>query len=201
MEIRTKIIQVPSLKFAIRRFSCMMVGTPASGLPPAISRGWSKMKDITIRRHRPGDASCVSWLHMKLYRETYGFKGIFEHYVMQALAEFLLDDRGGALWVAERDGRIIGSIGAVPTAGDEIQLRWFVIETDCQGGGIGTALFRTALDFCRERGYRHAYLWTVSTLSAARHLYRKFGFRPTEEKPNDLWTNGTLTEERWDAEL
>ncbi|MHB9035009.1 MAG: GNAT family N-acetyltransferase [Anaerolineae bacterium] len=153
---------------------------------------------ILIREYQPGDPSLVVHLHMALYRELYGFKGVFEHYVMQAMAEFLRDPSGGQLWAAVVDGAVVGSIAVVRCADDAAQLRWFAVAQAYQGRGIGTRLLDTALQFCTERGYSNLHLWTLEMLAAARHLYLKYGFSPTECKPNTSWTDGLLVEEKWE---
>jgi ribosomal protein S18 acetylase RimI-like enzyme len=37
-----------------------------------------------------------------------------------------------------------------------------------------------AMEFCHENGYDSVFLWTVDELEAAVHLYREFGFEPTD---------------------
>ena len=150
-----------------------------------------------IRTYNPGDAGYVSYLHMKLYQERYRFKPIFEYYVMKGLTEFLHDPSGSNLWIAEIDGLVAGSIAIVKTP-DAAQLRWFLVNAEHQGKGIGRSLMNTAMQFCEERGYGRVFLWTISMLKAARRLYEEFGFVPVEENPNDEWTDGTLMEERWE---
>lgn len=156
---------------------------------------------VQIREYKPGDAGLVSHLHMKVYTEKYGFRGIFEHYVMKSLADFLLEPTGGMLWVAEIGDKIAGSAAIVRADEQTAQLRWFVVDDGCQGTGIGSRLLDTALDFCRDTGYTRVTLWTISMLGAARHLYAKKGFFLTETKPNTEWTGELLTEERWDLVL
>lgn len=56
---------------------------------------------------------------------------------------------------------------------------------------------KLALDFSREKGYRHIFLYTVSILETARHLYASYGFTLTETKENKEWGQD-LVEERWD---
>ena len=58
----------------------------------------------------------------------------------------------------------------------------------------------TLMEFCRQLNYQHIFLWTFQGLDAARHLYEQYGFRLTEEKPNNTWKN-QLTEQRWDLNL
>lgn len=152
---------------------------------------------VLIRTHEPGDASYVGYLHMRFYGECYRFKPVFEYYVMKGLLEFLHHPGGSCLWVAEIDGCIIGSIAIVKTP-DAAQLRWFLVDTEYQGNGIGRKLMETAMQFCKERGYKRVFLWTTSILEAARRLYKEFGFAPVEENPNNEWTDSTIMEERWE---
>ena len=152
---------------------------------------------VLIRTHGPGDASYVSYLHMKFYREHYRFKPIFEYYVMKGLTEFLSDPSGGGLWVAEIGGLVAGSIAIVKTP-DAAQLRWFLVDAEHQKKGIGRSLMSTAMRFCQEWGYNHVFLWTANMLKAARRLYEETGFALVEEKPNDEWTDGMIMEERWE---
>jgi ribosomal protein S18 acetylase RimI-like enzyme len=37
-----------------------------------------------------------------------------------------------------------------------------------------------AMEFCQVNGYDRVFLWTVDELEAAVHLYRAFGFEPTD---------------------
>ena len=156
---------------------------------------------VHIRPFQPGELGYVSYLHGRLYKKTYGFSELFEYYVMKGLSEFLVNRQGGELWIAEVDGEIAGSIAIARAEGHTAQLRWFVIDEQFQGLGIGKSLMDTALAFCRTQNYRHVFLWTVNILEAARHLYGKYGFERTEQKPNAEWSEQELIEERWDLEM
>lgn len=156
---------------------------------------------IIIRPYGPGDAGYIAHLHGTLYGNTHQFSHDFEFYVVKGLAEFMADPSGGQLWIAEVNGVVAGSI-AIAKAGDHTaQLRWFIMDEEFQGLGIGKILMETAIDFCREQGYQHVFLWTVNILEAARYLYSKYGFKLIEQKMNTDWTADELTEERWDLEL
>jgi GNAT superfamily N-acetyltransferase len=152
---------------------------------------------ILIRPFQPGEAGCVSRLHMQLYESRYGFRGIFEHYVLKGLADFTGSPAGGRLWVALDEKAVIGSIAIVRAEEGVAQLRWFLIREDWQGAGIGKALMDAAMDFVREKGYREVFLWTIQTLETARRLYGKYGFIKTEESTNTEWSGKELIEERW----
>ncbi|MEH6938119.1 helix-turn-helix domain-containing GNAT family N-acetyltransferase [Bacillus sp. JJ664] len=156
---------------------------------------------VSIRSFSPGDVGYVAYLHGKIYSSTYQFGEFFEYYVMKGLTDFLLNNDGGELWVAEVNGEIVGSIAITKFSDQIAQLRWFILDENYQGMGIGKSLIEAALGFCIKQKYDHVFLWTISTLEAARHLYKKYQFTLTEEKPNDEWTDTMLIEERWDLDL
>jgi ribosomal protein S18 acetylase RimI-like enzyme len=110
------------------------------------------------------------------------------------------DSRKDRLWLAELDGRIVGSVAIVGRADNAAQLRWFLVHPDCRGQGLGRTLLDEALRFCHECGFRLVYLWTFSELTAAAHLYRDAGFRRTELKTHRIWGR-MITEERYDLLL
>ncbi|MBM7583583.1 DNA-binding MarR family transcriptional regulator/N-acetylglutamate synthase-like GNAT family acetyltransferase [Bacillus pakistanensis] len=156
---------------------------------------------VSIRSFQPGDVGFVAHLHGRLYDETYKFGPMFEYYVMKGLTEFMMNTDGGQLWVAEVNGEIVGSIAITKYNEKTAQLRWFVLDEEYQGMGLGKRLMETAIHFCKEQGYQHVFLWTVSILNKARHLYQKYHFTLTEEKPNQEWTEAEIMEERWDLDL
>lgn len=155
---------------------------------------------ITIRTRRAGDLGYIAYRHAVLYQEEYGLKPVFEQYVMDGLLAFQKSQSEGEIWIAESGGRIAGFIGVVASDSDTAQLRWFLIEPEFRGLGLGRRLMTTAMDFCREKGFRHVFLWTFDELDAARHLYREYGFLSTEKAGNDTWKDGVV-EERWDLDL
>ena len=157
----------------------------------------SYLPEVKIRPFQPGDIGYVGHLHGKLYDQTYKFEQKFEYVVMKGLTEFMINNDGGELWVAELDGEVVGSIAITKSNDTDAQLRWFVLNEEFHGRGIGKKLMETALNFCKEQNYQRVFLWTVNILESARHLYRKYNFTLTEEKSNDEWTGTPLLEERW----
>ena len=95
----------------------------------------------------------------------------------------------------------MGSAAIVRVDDDTAQFRWFLVDERYQGMGIGSKLIKTALDFCRENGYRHVFLWTFKGLDPARRLYDKAGFVLTEEKPNREWSSVEIIEQKMEMEL
>jgi GNAT superfamily N-acetyltransferase len=144
-----------------------------------------------ILRHdlRPGDMGAIIGLHGMIYAQEYGFDQTFEGYVAAGLAEFAqaFDPGRDRIWVAEQEGHITGSIAILSRSAEEAQLRWFLIHPESRGLGLGRRMLKEALGFCREKGYRRIYLWTIQNLVVATHLYQSSGFIKTGEKLHPLW--------------
>lgn len=150
-----------------------------------------------IRPLRYGETGYIAYRHCVLYRKEYGLGGAFEQYVLDALAAYIREQPSGEVWVAEDNGRIVGSIAMVDTDQNEVQLRWFLIEPEYRGVGLGRQLLKVAIDYCSRRKITRAFLWTFQELAAARHLYKEFGFVLAESVVSDVWKPGVI-EERWD---
>jgi len=151
---------------------------------------------------QPGDIGYITYLHGTLYAKEYGWDHTFEGYVAKSLAEFAssFDAREDCLWIAESDGQIVGSIGIVGESSSKAQLRWFLVHPTMRGCGLGRDLLDRALQFCRDRDLKSVFLWTVSDLKVAAHMYESTGFRKSEQKTHKIWGK-TITEERYDLSL
>ena len=156
--------------------------------------------EITIRTRRPGDAGYIVYRHAILYEREYGLDKVFEKYVLAGLLDFLDKPEGGEIWLVECAGKIAGFIAIVRNSPTTAQLRWFLLEPEFRGTGLGRRLMETVMEFCRQQNYQEVFLWTFKGLDAARHLYEQYGFLLTEEKPNNTWKH-ELLEQRWECSL
>ncbi len=164
-------------------------------------RGYVDRKKLKIRTYRSGELGYIAWRHSVIYRQEYDLGDIFEFYLIQGMYQYLNECEGrGEVWVIDYAGKVQGSIAIVETEPGVAQLRWFLIEPEFRGFGLGKKLMETCMKYCREKNYNNVYLWTFDELDAARHLYESFGFRVTETKTSAPWGRD-ITEERWDIEL
>lgn len=93
------------------------------------------------------------------------------------------------LWVAEKDGKLIGCIMLCATEDAQTgQLRLFLVEKEYRCYGVGSALSKALLAKAKEAGYEELILWTASPLTDAIRHYEKMGFHCTEKIPNRDWS-------------
>ena len=142
-------------------------------------------KKITIRSEmNPGDLGYIMYRQSKLYSGEYNYGVSFDTYVGASIGEFCqqYNPQLDKLWICEADTQIVGSILLMHRENNEAQLRYFYIESDYRGLGLGNKLMQEAIDFAKACHYKTVYLWTEDELDAALHLYGKFGFQFTEKK-------------------
>jgi DNA-binding MarR family transcriptional regulator/GNAT superfamily N-acetyltransferase len=157
---------------------------------------------ITLRQHRPGDMGWVVHRHGALYAQEYGWDERFEALVAGIVAKFVqdLDPARERCWIAELDGRPVGSVFLVKHGKATAKLRLLLVEPQARGLGIGRRLVEECIRFAREKGYRRLVLWTQSNLDAARAIYRSAGFsRVATERHASFGV--TLTGEYWALKL
>lgn len=159
-----------------------------------------KSEYVTVRTQKPGDAAYIAYRHCVLYEKEYGLGGTFEQYVLDSFVKYLERRSEGEIWVAECNGQIVGTIGIVGIDKSTAQLRWFLIEPEFRGTGLGRQLMAVALDYCRQKKFSRVFLWTMQGLEVAYHLYSSYGFIPVEQVENNTWKSGVI-EERWELLL
>ena len=84
---------------------------------------------------------------------------------------------GGQGWIAEREGRILGSIGTVPTAAHGVwELLKLYVGRSERRRGIARRLLALAEDWARERGAVLIELWTDTRFTEAHGFYARQGY-------------------------
>lgn len=159
--------------------------------------------DITIRtKLRPGDLGHIIHMHGRLYSQEYDYGIAFEMYVAEGLGEFYrqYDPAKDRVWICEDKGRIIGFLLLMHREANAAQLRYFIIEPEYRGIGLGKKLVSLYMDWLRQAGYRSAYLWTTHELEAAASLYKRHGFTLVEEKPSAAFGK-PLYEQKYELSL
>lgn len=155
--------------------------------PVADTHSASARPEPVLRDPRPGDLGWIVERHGALYAAEYGWNTDFEGLVAGIVAGFAQDHDPHLerVWIAELDGRRVGSVMCVrDDAPATARLRLLLVEPDARGHGLGDRLVAEVVAFAREVGYRELVLWTNDVLAAARALYLRHGFTLVAEKPH-----------------
>ena len=148
------------------------------------------LKTVTIREELvPGDLGYLAYLHAKIYYAECGYDLEFEGYVCKTFYEFTkrYSEERDRFFIAEQDGSIIGNIAILGHSEEEAQLRWFLIQPESRGIGLGHKLFEKAMEFCRKKGYKKVWLLTTDDQEKATAMYAREGFQLISEEHIHMW--------------
>lgn len=154
--------------------------TPADG-----RRASTRREGPVLRDPVPGDLGWMVQRHGAVYAAEYGWDATFEGLVAGIVADFAADhdERLERVWIAELDGRPVGSVMCVQDeAPGAARLRLLLVEPEARGHGLGERMVEAVVGFARDAGYREVVLWTNDVLTAARKLYVRAGFTLVAEK-------------------
>jgi GNAT superfamily N-acetyltransferase len=162
------------------------------------------LQDMEIRGYYPGVVGKITEQHAVYYHENWGFDVTFETQVGGELSEFVrhFDGNRDGLWVAVKKDDFAGAIAidGVNAFDEGARLRWFIVDPQYQGCGIGKNLIAQAIAFCKQKGFPKVFLWTFKGLEAARRLYEAVGFQLCEESQVAQWGQ-TIKEQKYELEL
>ncbi|WP_448612928.1 GNAT family N-acetyltransferase [Modestobacter sp. URMC 112] len=135
---------------------------------------------------QPGDLGWIVMAHGEVYAAEFGWDTTFEALVARIVADHAADSDPAreAAWIAELDGRRVGSVFCVAADDTTAQLRILLVHPDARGHRLGSRLTRECVAFARAAGYARVRLWTNDVLVAARGIYLAEGFRLVEEEPH-----------------
>jgi putative acetyltransferase len=138
--------------------------------------------DLFLRPIRPEDAAAVAGI-IRAVMPEFGADGpgfaIHDAEVGAMAAAY--SRPGCAYFVIERGGRVVGGAGVAPLEGGDpktCELRKMYFLPELRGQGMGARILRHCLRAAKELGYETCYLETLTGMDAAKHLYKKVGFKP-----------------------
>lgn len=130
-----------------------------------------------IRSAADSDGEFIATLIAEVFTEYPGCVFDWSEFPeLQAPASHFADQEG-ALWLAEREGTVVGCIAIAPT--DETNtcelFKVYVARSE-RGSGLARRLLDTALDFATARGAERIVLWSDTRFHAGHRFYEKNGF-------------------------
>jgi ribosomal protein S18 acetylase RimI-like enzyme len=85
-------------------------------------------------------------------------------------------DNGGFIWMAEAEGKIVGSAGLMKEKEGEYELVKMGVAKSYRGNGISKLLIEQCLAKAKEIGAKKVSLYSNHQLQTAIGLYKKYGF-------------------------
>jgi len=167
-----------------------------------LSKNTKDSSPAVLRPPICGDFGWIVHRHGALYHQEYDWNAEFEALVAEIVAKFIREFKEGREFcrVADKGGRVVGSVFVVEADAETAKLRLLYVEPDARGEGLGRRLVEEAVNFARQAGYRRLTLWTNDGLIAARHIYEKAGFRLVDEEPHESFGH-KLTGQYWELAL
>jgi DNA-binding MarR family transcriptional regulator/N-acetylglutamate synthase-like GNAT family acetyltransferase len=155
-----------------------------------------------FRDLQPGDMGWIVHRHGVLYAEEYGWDNTFEALVAKIVGEFIeqFDPKWDRAWIAQIDGRIVGSVLLVKKTKTVAKLRLLYVEPDARGQGIGRRLVDACIAHAQQLGYKRMTLWTNDVLTGARAIYSAVGFELVHSEPHHSFGKN-LVGETWERNL
>jgi DNA-binding MarR family transcriptional regulator/GNAT superfamily N-acetyltransferase len=178
-----------TLRRTLRELTQVLGGTPT-------------MATIVLRPHQAGDIGWVVSAHGRIYAQEYGLDASFEALVAEIAGNFLkhFKPQRECCWIADLDGRTVGSAFVVEKNETTAQLRLVIVDPSARGHGIGRRLIGQCIAFAQRAGYTAMTLWTNDCLHAARHLYEQAGFVMTQEEKHHSFGQD-LVGQTWELAL
>jgi len=140
----------------------------------------SKPKDLNVRRASKLDVDSIRQClaaAFEPFRTQYTRGGFFD--TVPSAANLVRRIAEMTLFVAEAEGRVVGTIGCHKCSDQEGHLRGMAVLPGWQGSGVAAKLLAAAEAELKRRGCSGVTLDTTEPLQRAIRFYEKHGFRPS----------------------
>jgi GNAT superfamily N-acetyltransferase len=153
------------------------------------------MLHLRVRHHlQPGDADEIARVHRRVYCEEQGFVPAYAAEVQRDVEQAARRGwpEAGAVWLPERDAAIQGSL-ALTFEGENArgrfvgQIRWFALERELRGRGLGTRLLAELFTVAEDQGIDELELIVCPATDPVDHLSRSWGFTLLSEWEREDW--------------
>jgi len=121
------------------------------------------------------------------------FTVIREHYTAEAFGVVtpkaeVIESRftEGPMWVAEVDGRVVGTV-SLTTDPEGLYMRSMAVSPTAQKLGIGRLLLDALHEHAVGTGLTRIFLYTLPFQSGARAMYEKHGYQWVRDTTADEW--------------
>ena len=89
-------------------------------------------------------------------------------------------ENGGQVFFALENKIAIGTVAMIKSADNSFELAKMTVQEDFRGKGIANMLMDECLKFAKQNSSREIFLISNDSLTVARNLYDKYGFKEVE---------------------
>ena len=87
---------------------------------------------------------------------------------------------GGQVFFALENQKVIGTVAMIKSSDDRFELAKMTVQEDFRGKGIANMLMDECLKFAKENKANEIFLISNDSLTIARNLYNKYGFKEVD---------------------
>lgn len=134
--------------------------------------------EVRIRAYASHDAEAIAAVILPIQQGEFGIPITFEDQPDLRDIEAFYQRGGGNFWVAEVDGKVVGTIALRDIGNHEAALRKMFVAAPFRGSahGIAQRLLSELLAWAGRHGIVRVYLGTTAKFLAAHRFYEKHGF-------------------------
>ena len=93
-------------------------------------------------------------------------------------------DNGGQVFFAVEDQNAIGTVAMIKNSDYKFELAKMTVKENYRGKGIANMLMDQCLDFAKQKKTKEIFLISNDSLTTARNLYDKYGFKEVDLDSN-----------------
>jgi N-acetylglutamate synthase-like GNAT family acetyltransferase len=143
--------------------------------------------EVTVRLATPQDSEAISRVLLE------AFITVREYYTDEAFEIVTpkpeeVENRfaEGPMWVAERDGEIVGTV-SLAREPEGLYVRSMAVLPGEQGRGIGRLLLDRLHEHAAGEAIDRIFLYTLPFQKGAREMYEKYGYKWVRDTPAEEW--------------
>jgi len=136
------------------------------------------MTAVTLRQARSDPEFALARGLFIEYADQLGVDLCFQGFAaeLETLAQ-MYGPPSGCLILARAGDETAGCIGVRRISAGTCEMKRLYVRDAWRGSGLGRRLAQAAIDAAQAIGYRHMLLDTLGSMTAARRLYAKLGFK------------------------
>ena len=135
------------------------------------------LNSITVKPFSIEYQQAVEDLVLPIQREEFGFEITRDEQTELIDVAGVFQRGKGNFWIALDGENLIGTIGVIDIANDQVALKKMFVHNDYRRRGVAQSLMNVTIQWCKEKGVQQIFLATNSKMIAAQAFYEANGFK------------------------